>query len=122
MLRLSLYISLKNVSAFICLILQFSVFDVDFPQVVPNRQQHFQYKPITVSCEGLDGLTGWRVMRKIKGGVRICASTWEKSTGPCEIKTAYPDYDSGEYWCEIEVKRSNTVNITVTGMQIVKHL
>eukprot|EP00064_Thunnus_orientalis_P022078 superscaffoldBa00007143_g22261 len=91
----------------------------DFPQIVPNRQQHFQYKPITVSCEGLDGLTGWRVMRKIKGGVRICASTLEKSTGPCEITTAYPDYDSGEYWCEIEVKRSNTVNITVTAGSVI---
>uniref|UniRef100_A0AAQ6IHN2 Ig-like domain-containing protein n=1 Tax=Anabas testudineus TaxID=64144 RepID=A0AAQ6IHN2_ANATE len=91
-----------------------------FPQVDPNRQQHFEYESFTVSCEGLNGLTGWRVMRKIKGVVIICASTWETSTGPCEIKTAYPEFDSGEYWCEMKgVNRSKTVNITVSAASVI---
>ncbi|XP_033182404.1 Fc receptor-like protein 5 [Anabas testudineus] len=91
-----------------------------FPQVDPNRQQHFEYESFTVSCEGLNGLTGWRVMRKIKGVVIICASTWETSTGPCEIKTAYPEFDSGEYWCEMKgVNRSKTVNITVSAGSVI---
>ncbi len=93
-----------------------------FPKVLPNRQQHFKYESIVVSCEGLDGLTGWRVMRKIQGVVKTCAPSWSTSTGPCEIKPAYPDPDSGEYWCEMGGKRSNSVNITVAGMQIVKHV
>ncbi|XP_033182478.1 low affinity immunoglobulin gamma Fc region receptor III-like [Anabas testudineus] len=91
-----------------------------FPQVVPNRQQHFEYETFTVSCEGLNGLTGWRVMRKIKGVDTICASTWETSTGPCEIKNAYEESESGEYWCEMKgVNRSKTVNITVSAASVI---
>ncbi|XP_037613811.1 Fc receptor-like protein 5 isoform X6 [Sebastes umbrosus] len=91
-----------------------------FPQVVPNRQQHFQYETIVVSCEGLEGRTGWRVMRKIKGVVKTCAATWSTSTGPCEIKDAFTEVDSGEYWCEIGgLQTSNTVSITVTAGSVV---
>uniref|UniRef100_A0AAQ6ISU1 Ig-like domain-containing protein n=1 Tax=Anabas testudineus TaxID=64144 RepID=A0AAQ6ISU1_ANATE len=101
--------------------IQFSLSQEDvFPQVDPNRQQHFGYETFTVTCEGLNGLTGWRVMRKIKGVIIPCASTWETSTGPCEIKTAYPEIDSGEYWCEMGgLKRSKTVNITVTAASVI---
>ncbi|XP_075948268.1 high affinity immunoglobulin gamma Fc receptor I-like [Anarhichas minor] len=90
-----------------------------FPQVVPNRQQHFQYESLVVSCEGLEGLTGWRVMRRIKGVVKTCATDWSKATGACEIKDAYPALDSGEYWCVMGVKTSNTVNITVTDGPVI---
>ncbi|CAI5660956.1 unnamed protein product [Oreochromis niloticus] len=91
-----------------------------FPQVVPNRQQFFQTEPITISCEGLNGLTGWRVMKKINGDVKTCASTWETSTGPCKISNAYPSTDSGEYWCEMGgIQRSNSVNITVTESHVI---
>ncbi|XP_039679471.1 high affinity immunoglobulin gamma Fc receptor I-like [Perca fluviatilis] len=88
--------------------------DASFPRVVPNRQQHFEYESIVVSCEGLEGLTGWRVMRKIQGVTTTCSSTWSTSTGPCKINNAFPAIDIGEYWCEMGVKKSNTVNITVT--------
>ncbi|CAI5660957.1 unnamed protein product [Oreochromis niloticus] len=106
-----------------------------FPEVVPNRQQFFQTEPIviykytchtkihytiTISCEGLNGLTGWRVMKKINGDVRTCASTWETSTGPCKIFNAYPSTNSGEYWCEMGgIQRSNSVNITVTESHVI---
>ncbi|XP_074479418.1 Fc receptor-like protein 5 isoform X2 [Sebastes fasciatus] len=91
-----------------------------FPQVVPNRQQHFQYETIVFSCEGLEGRTGWRVMRKIKGVVNTCAATWSTSTGPCVINDALTAVDSGEYWCEIGgLQTSNTVNITVTAGSVI---
>ncbi|XP_049922608.1 low affinity immunoglobulin gamma Fc region receptor II-a-like isoform X1 [Epinephelus moara] len=94
--------------------------DVGFPQVVPNRQQFFEYEPVTVTCEGLEGLTGWRVMRRIGGAVKTCAASWSASTGPCKIKNAIVAVDSGEYWCEMgEAKKSNTVNITVTGGSVI---
>ncbi|XP_076738746.1 high affinity immunoglobulin gamma Fc receptor I-like [Maylandia zebra] len=89
-----------------------------FPQVVPNRQQFFQSEGVTISCERLNGLTGWRVMKKINGGVRPCASNWETSIGPCKIINAYPSTDSGEYWCEHGgIQKSNSVNITVTDLE-----
>ncbi|CAI5661144.1 unnamed protein product [Oreochromis niloticus] len=94
--------------------------DSAFPQVVPNRQQFFELESISISCEGLNGLTGWRVMKKTKGHVRQCASTWDTSTGPCNIINAYPSSDSGEYWCENGgIQRSDTVNITVTGGPVI---
>ncbi|KAM6960340.1 high affinity immunoglobulin gamma Fc receptor I-like [Tautogolabrus adspersus] len=91
----------------------------DFPQVIPERQQFFEYESIVVSCEGLMGLTGWRVMKKISGDIRTCAALWMASTGPCNIKHGLPTVDSGEFWCEIGAKRSNTVNITVTARYVI---
>ncbi|XP_067381132.1 low affinity immunoglobulin gamma Fc region receptor II-a-like [Channa argus] len=90
--------------------------DAGFPQVFPNRQQHFEHGTINVSCEGLNGLKGWRVLRRVKGTVKPCAATWDKSTGPCTITPAYVVMDSGEYWCEMGgIKKSNSINITVTS-------
>ncbi|KAL4007901.1 hypothetical protein ACER0C_001753 [Sarotherodon galilaeus] len=110
---------LMNVLMLLVIVVEFSdsqIHNSGFPQVVPNRQQFFQTEPITISCEGLNGLTGWRVMKKINGDVRTCASTWETSTGPCKIINAYPSSDSGEYWCEMGgIRKSNSVNVTVTG-------
>ncbi|XP_068456881.1 low affinity immunoglobulin gamma Fc region receptor III-A-like [Clinocottus analis] len=93
--------------------------DAAFPQVVPDRQQLFRTDSLSVSCEGLEGLTGWRVMRRIRGEAKTCAVDWSSSTGPCDIKDIYPAFDSGEYWCEIGAKKSNTVNITVTEGPVV---
>lgn len=94
------------------LFLCFSLSVAVFPQVVPDRQQYFEYESIVISCEGLDGLTGWKVMRRIKGAVGPCVL---KSSGPCEITSSF-SMDSGEYWCEYQdIKRSNPINITVTG-------
>ncbi|KAM9335176.1 low affinity immunoglobulin gamma Fc region receptor III-B-like [Symphorus nematophorus] len=93
--------------------------DAAFPQVVPNRQQHFEHEPVVISCEGLEGLTGWRVMKKTKGDVKTCSPQWATSTGPCEIEAAIRGIDSGEYWCELGTKKSNTVNIAVTARSVV---
>ncbi|KAG8005903.1 Sialoadhesin, partial [Nibea albiflora] len=93
--------------------------EAGFPQVVPSSQQHFQYEHVVVSCEGLEGLTGWRVMKKVKGGVQTCAPIWSESTGPCIIQNAYLS-DTGEYWCEMGGgRKSETVNITVTAGPVI---
>ncbi|XP_054457824.1 low affinity immunoglobulin gamma Fc region receptor II-c-like isoform X2 [Anoplopoma fimbria] len=89
--------------------------DAAFPQVVPNRQQHFEYDPLVISCEGLEG---WKLIRRIKGVVKSCSTSWSTS-GPCEIKSTISAVDSGEYWCEMGVKTSYTVNITVTGGPVI---
>ncbi|KAE8279477.1 hypothetical protein D5F01_LYC23066 [Larimichthys crocea] len=93
--------------------------DAGFPQVVPNSQQHFQYEPFVVSCEGLEGLTGWIVMKKVKETVQTCATSWSTSQGPCTIENAFLS-DTGEYWCEMGGgKKSKTVNITVTAGSVI---
>ncbi|KAM3590238.1 uncharacterized protein V6R79_006403 [Siganus canaliculatus] len=93
---------------------------VNFPQVVPNRQQHFEYESFSVSCEGLEGLTGWRVLRKINRTVLSCTTSLSASTGPCNIPTAFQKVDSGVYWCEMGgMKKSNTVNISITAGSVV---
>ncbi|XP_049425128.1 uncharacterized protein LOC125884272 [Epinephelus fuscoguttatus] len=92
--------------------------DAVFPRVNPNRQQHYQYDSFVVNCEGLDGVNGWRVMRKIKGNITICAAPEKPSTGSCKINPAF-SLDSGVYWCEAGEKKSNTVNITVTAGSVI---
>ncbi|XP_050923004.1 Fc receptor-like protein 4 [Lates calcarifer] len=90
-----------------------------FPQVVPNRLQFFEYESIVISCEGLEGLSGWRVMRKLMGVSTICASSWETYTGACTIKNAFAA-ESGEYWCEAAGRRTgDAVNITVTAGSVI---
>ncbi|XP_026225351.1 uncharacterized protein LOC113168506 isoform X2 [Anabas testudineus] len=85
-----------------------------FPRVVPNRQQFFQYEPISIDCVDFDELADWRVVRRQKEFNPAKESTWETSLRSRTIKAAYPT-DSGEYWCEDkEGKRSKTVSISVT--------
>ncbi|XP_039887326.1 low affinity immunoglobulin gamma Fc region receptor III-like isoform X2 [Simochromis diagramma] len=114
---------LRNVLTLLVIVVECSdsqTYYSGFPKVVPNRQQFFQTEPITISCEGLNGLIGWRVMKKTKGDVRRCASFWKTPTGPCNIINAYPSTDSGEYWCEYGGKqKSNSVNITVTESHVI---
>ncbi|XP_077962124.1 Fc receptor-like protein 6 isoform X2 [Gasterosteus aculeatus] len=89
-----------------------------FPRVDPNRRQLFEYEPLAVSCEGLEGLTGWRVMRRIRGLVGTCSPHWSTSTGACRITNAIQG-DTGEYWCEMGAARTGSVNITVTGGPVI---
>ena len=68
-------------------------------------------------------MDGSAQLKRIKSDKDIdaeCSSIKKTSTGSsCTIYRAYPT-DSGEYWCETEGgQRSNSVNITVTGMCIV---
>ncbi|XP_071382252.1 low affinity immunoglobulin gamma Fc region receptor III-A-like [Centroberyx affinis] len=89
-------------------------------RIVPDRLQLFEYESVSFKCEGSDGSTGWRVMRKIKGIISTCPDSLEASKGSsCTIKTAFA-VDSGEYWCKAgKGERSNTVNIAVTAGSVI---
>lgn len=93
------------------------VSDTDFPHVFPTRLQHFEYESISFNCEGFDGTLGPRVMKKMSSEESTtCGTNWGFVNGPlCVIRDVYVE-DSGEYWCETgDGKKSNAVNITVTG-------
>ncbi|KAK9525102.1 hypothetical protein VZT92_017437 [Zoarces viviparus] len=45
--------------------------------------------------------------------------SYSQKAGPCEIKDPYPALHSGEYWCVMGAKTSNTVNITVTDGPVI---
>ncbi|XP_029932763.1 high affinity immunoglobulin gamma Fc receptor I-like [Myripristis murdjan] len=94
--------------------------DAALLHIDPNRLQLFQYEAASLNCEGVDGSTGWRVMRKMKRTIKPCSTNWETSReSSCSIKNAYAA-DNGEYWCENERgERSNVVNITVTAGSVV---
>ena len=94
----------------IYVVLCFSVSDADV-RIVPSRLQLFDMESVSFTCEGFVGSAGWKV-RNIKRVIPKCPNV------TCNIEYVLPS-DTGEYWCEGgEGQRSNTVNITVTGMFI----
>lgn len=95
---------------------QFLVSHAAFPDIAPARLQHFEYKRISLNCEGFDGSFGWRAMRKIHKENTKCGMSWGiLKESLCTIRDVYKE-DSGEYWCEnADGKKSNMVNITITG-------
>lgn len=90
--------------------MSFSVPDAVFLRIDPNRQQHFEYEPITFHCEGSDGSTRLRGTRNTEEIKLEC-----ETGSSCTIDRVYSE-DSGEYWCETKGgERSNRLNVTVTG-------
>ncbi|XP_076019380.1 low affinity immunoglobulin gamma Fc region receptor III-A-like isoform X2 [Genypterus blacodes] len=97
-------------------------YDADSLHIFVSRLQYFEYEQITLTCEGFDDITKWQVRRTLKGVQTICATTWEKSTGPCTIENALI-LDSGEYWCQATEgqQRSNTITVKIsTGLVILE--
>ena len=94
--------------------------DAPFLRIAPNRLQHFQFESVSFECGGMDGPAQLKRIKSDKDINAECGSIKKTSTGSsCTIYRAYPT-DSGEYWCETKgVQRSNSVNITVTGMCVV---
>ncbi|XP_029932765.1 low affinity immunoglobulin gamma Fc region receptor II-like [Myripristis murdjan] len=88
--------------------------------VDPDSLQHFEYKSMSFSCEGLDGSSGWKVERNINRRMTTCSSNFETpKESSCIFNTAYAS-DSGEYWCENEKgQRSDPINIAVTGGSVI---
>ncbi|KAI3376728.1 hypothetical protein L3Q82_016488, partial [Scortum barcoo] len=96
-----------------------TMYDDPAVRIVPSRLQLFEYKSVSFDCEGLNTTAGWRVVRKVKGKVSVCVSTWVKTAASvCAIKPAYPT-DSGEYWCEAGEERSSAVNISITAGSVI---
>ncbi|TKS93298.1 Fc receptor-like protein 5 [Collichthys lucidus] len=88
-------------------------------QLLPqSRLQFFEHEFVFIYCDGFfNDLTKWRVMKKIKETTTTCKRNLE-TPGPCNITTAF-SFDSGEYWCEAEGKKSNVVDITVTDGSVI---
>ncbi|XP_047465785.1 putative high affinity immunoglobulin gamma Fc receptor IC [Mugil cephalus] len=86
--------------------------DAAFLRISPNRLQFFVYESVTFNC---DGVFYCDVEHKSIGAKPSCCTTNNTTfSGPtCTIKRAYQD-DSGKYWCEEGIERSNIININVT--------
>ncbi|XP_051251141.1 uncharacterized protein LOC127360704 [Dicentrarchus labrax] len=92
--------------------------EATFPRIVPSRLQFFEYEPFSVNCKDFShDLTKWTVMRNIKGTNTTCKDESE-TRGTYNITNAFP-MDSGEYWCEVDGKKSNKVNIIVTEGSVI---
>ena len=90
-----------------------SVSDAAF-RIISNRLQVYEYESVFLHCEGLDGSTQLRGIRNTAGFITECDE--KVSVLFCTIQRAYRA-DSGQYWCETKGgERSNSVEITVTGM------
>lgn len=94
----------------------FSVSDASFPHIVPKRLQFFEYESIHLSCK-TDNSTDMTVLRTVKEiDISRNASNWMTSRGSGTVNPAFAA-DSGAYWCEDkEGHKSNTINISVTGL------
>ncbi|XP_068164651.1 sialoadhesin-like isoform X2 [Antennarius striatus] len=93
--------------------------------VFPSRSQFFEYEPVSISCEQF-GSGGWTVWRYTTNSVdpvlSQCGSNWgHQVSSVCEVKTIKKS-DNGVYWCESQQQdSSNTINITITGGQVILH-
>ncbi|XP_076019385.1 low affinity immunoglobulin gamma Fc region receptor III-A-like isoform X1 [Genypterus blacodes] len=89
-----------------------------FPRIDPSRLQIFEYESVSFACEDLVGSAGWSHVRNAKKVLNECSKAGD-STLWCKIKEAYGS-DSGHYWCETKNgERSKTINITVTGGDVI---
>ncbi|KAM8731187.1 low affinity immunoglobulin gamma Fc region receptor III-like isoform 1-T1 [Acanthopagrus schlegelii] len=90
--------------------------------VRPSRSQFFSWESVSLSCEADGSFAGWMFRRNTSDEEETtCGASWGKVDGSsCHISYIDP-LDSGVYWCEsIEGSTtSNTVNITVTGGEVI---
>ncbi|XP_076836550.1 Fc receptor-like protein 5 [Brachyhypopomus gauderio] len=89
--------------------------------ISPNRTQHFSGDSLTLSCEGQNESTGWRVIRyRHRWSVSNCSTDWGSVTGStCTIRSLFTSH-TGVYWCQSESGRnSNPVNITVHNGSVI---
>ncbi|XP_029932364.1 sialoadhesin-like [Myripristis murdjan] len=85
----------------------------------PSTAQLFVRESLDLSCE--EDSAGWTVKRNTtKKNMTECGDTWgDPAASSCTIFYTLPS-DSGVYWCESrEGATSNTVNITVTGGDVI---
>ncbi|XP_076144931.1 Fc receptor-like protein 5 [Alosa pseudoharengus] len=87
--------------------------------VSPNRNQHFDYSSLSLSCEGSGN--GW-ILRSFSDQTlrEMCPTDWRSETrSSCSISSASPS-DSGVYWCQSESgEQSNPVKITVHNGNVI---
>ncbi|XP_039677331.1 high affinity immunoglobulin gamma Fc receptor IB-like [Perca fluviatilis] len=96
--------------------------NVDFPRILPDRLQFFEYENVSVICEELGGLTEWRVMRRLNERSPTDSYIWQSSAPSCTINPAFKRH-SGEYWCEdAEGNTRKGVIITINPGSVILEL
>ncbi|XP_067380119.1 putative high affinity immunoglobulin gamma Fc receptor IB [Channa argus] len=88
-----------------------------FLRITPNKLQHFQFNSVSFDCVGFGGLTHLKGMKNAEEFSPTCDINRTPAL-LCTIYRAYPE-DSGEYWCESDGERSQSVNITVTAGSVI---
>uniref|UniRef100_A0A668A4H4 Ig-like domain-containing protein n=1 Tax=Myripristis murdjan TaxID=586833 RepID=A0A668A4H4_9TELE len=89
------------------------------PVSLPSTAQLFVRESLDLSCE--EDSAGWTVKRNTTTGtMRECGDTWGRlRASSCRISYTKPS-DTGVYWCESrEGATSNTINITITGGDVI---
>uniref|UniRef100_W5LGT7 Ig-like domain-containing protein n=1 Tax=Astyanax mexicanus TaxID=7994 RepID=W5LGT7_ASTMX len=84
----------------------------------PGRTRHFINDSLSLSCEGQNDSTGWRVRRYTHSGELLdCTSVWVSVTGyTCNISSLSTSH-TGVYWCQSgSGGRSHPLNITVHSL------
>ncbi|XP_062371911.1 low affinity immunoglobulin gamma Fc region receptor II-a-like [Sardina pilchardus] len=85
--------------------------------VSPNRNQHFEFNSLSLSCEGRGN--GWKLRWFSDQTLREICPYEEEVGSSCSISSASPS-DSGVYWCQSESgEQSNPVNITVYSGDVI---
>ncbi|XP_026225375.1 low affinity immunoglobulin gamma Fc region receptor II-b-like [Anabas testudineus] len=88
-------------------------------RIIPNRQQHFEYEPVSFYCESNIGSTQIKGIKNAKEFYPACHSEKPPTGSSCMFDKVYAG-DSGGYWCETKQgERSNTLNISVTGGSVI---
>ncbi|KAK7910052.1 hypothetical protein WMY93_014736 [Mugilogobius chulae] len=90
-----------------------------FPRIVVSKLQYFEYTSLNMTCEGFfKDKIKWRVVRDIKTKNKSPCDKDSSHYGACHIAMLYIS-DSGEYWCESEDGKSESVTITVTAANVI---
>ncbi|XP_029932709.1 sialoadhesin-like [Myripristis murdjan] len=85
----------------------------------PSRAQLFYGKSLHLSCE--EDSAGWTVKRNTTTETMTkCGDSWGTQTASSCVISLTLLKDSGVYWCESrEGATSNTVNVTITGGDVI---
>ncbi|XP_039997528.1 Fc receptor-like protein 5 [Xiphias gladius] len=90
--------------------------------VSPDSSQLIEYDNLSLNCGDNSSFHGWRIKRftTFRGELSGCGEAWGTPTSfGCVLRTAKQP-DSAVYWCESPARqRSNSVNITVYGRNVI---
>ncbi|XP_072543383.1 Fc receptor-like protein 5 isoform X2 [Salminus brasiliensis] len=89
--------------------------------ISPNRSQHFSNDSLSLSCEGQNNSTEWRVKQyALSERGSDCSSGWGSATESKSNISSLSSSHTGVYWCESESGgSSNPVNITVHNGSVI---
>ncbi|XP_031437979.1 uncharacterized protein LOC116223868 [Clupea harengus] len=87
----------------------------------PNSIQLYESESLSLSCEGLDNSTGWRLRwETMREETSDCPNGWRSEAGPTCRTSNLETSDRGVYWCESQSgQHSNAVNITMNNGNVI---